>query len=54
MIQLPEDRELRRLFVEEKKLASLVVRAEGGRIVVKQKNYKKLRKALEAYGVLKG
>ena len=54
MIQLPEDRELRRLFLEEKKLASLVLRAEGGRIVVKRKNYKKLRKALEAYGVLKG
>jgi hypothetical protein len=52
MIQLPEDRELRRLFVEEKKLSALVVRAEGGRIVVKQHNYKKLRKALEAYGVL--
>ncbi|MFP4268413.1 MAG: hypothetical protein ACLFQW_10495 [Spirochaetaceae bacterium] len=54
MIHLPEDSELRRLFVEEKKLSSLVVRAEGGRIVVKQQNYKKLRKALESYGVLKG
>ncbi|MFP4564274.1 MAG: hypothetical protein ACLFRY_13300 [Spirochaetia bacterium] len=53
MIQLPEERELRRLFLEDKKLSSLVVRAEGGRIVVKQENYKKLRKALEAYGVLK-
>lgn len=52
MIQLPEDRELRRLFLEEKKLFSLVVRAEGGRIVVKHRNYKKLRKALEEYGVL--
>ncbi|MCF7952355.1 MAG: hypothetical protein K9L57_12025 [Spirochaetaceae bacterium] len=52
MVQLPEDGELRRLFVEEKKLSALVVRAEGGRIVVKQHNYKKLRKALEAYGVL--
>ena len=54
MIHLPEDRELCRLFIEEKKLASLVVLAEGGRIVVKQRNYKKLRKDLEAYGVLKG
>lgn len=54
MIQLPEDRELRRLFLEDKKFSSLVVRAEGGRIVVKQQNYKKLRKALEGYGVLKG
>jgi hypothetical protein len=54
MIRLPEDRELRRLFLEEKKLSSLVVRAEGGRIVVSQGNYKKLRKVLEEYGVLKG
>ena len=54
MIQLPEERALRRLFLEDKKLSSLVVRAEGGRIVVKRENYKKLRKALEAYGVLKG
>ena len=53
MIRLPEDRELRRLFLEEKKLSSLVVRAEGGRIVVPQRNYKKLRKALEEFGVLK-
>jgi len=53
MIQLPEDWELRRIFLEEKKLSSLVVRAEGGRIVVKQKDYKKLRKALESYGVLR-
>ncbi|MFP4364863.1 MAG: hypothetical protein ACLFR1_13455 [Spirochaetia bacterium] len=52
MIQLPEEKELRRLFIEDKKLSSLVVRAEGARIVVKQQNYKKLRKALEAYGVL--
>jgi len=53
MIQLPDDRELRRLFVDEKKISSLVVRAEGGRIVVRQRDYKKLRKALGAYGVLK-
>lgn len=54
MIQLPEDRQLRRLFLEEKKLSSLVVRAEGGRIVVPQQNYRKLRKALEDFGILKG
>ncbi len=54
MIQLPQDRELRRVFLEDKKVSSLVVRAEGGRIAVAQRNYKKLRKALEEYGVLKG
>jgi hypothetical protein len=54
MIKLPDDRELRRVFLEDRKLSSLVIRAEGGRIVVKQHNYKKLRKALEEYGVLKG
>ncbi|MFW5826866.1 MAG: hypothetical protein ACOCU4_02180 [Alkalispirochaeta sp.] len=54
MIQLPQDPALRRLFLEDVKLASLVVRAEGGRIVVPQSNYKKLRKVLEEYGVLKG
>lgn len=54
MIKLPAERDVRRLFIEEKKLSSLVVRAEGGRIVVPQRNYNKLRKALEAYGVLKG
>jgi hypothetical protein len=42
------------VFLEDRKLSSLVIRAEGGRIVVKQHNYKKLRKALEEYGVLKG
>lgn len=54
MLQLPKDDELRRAFVEDKKLSSLVVRAEGGRIVIRQEDYKKLRKALENYGVLKG
>ncbi|MEX2443607.1 MAG: hypothetical protein WD492_08380 [Alkalispirochaeta sp.] len=54
MIQLPQERALRRLFLEDAKLASLVIRAEGGRIVVRQRDYKKLRTALEAYGVLKG
>jgi hypothetical protein len=54
MIQLPPDRELRRVFLEDKKVAPLVVRAEGGRIAVAQRNYKKLRKLLEEYGVLKG
>ena len=54
MIQLPKERALRRLFLEDKRLSSLVVRAEGGRIVVSRQNYKKLRKVLEAYGVLKG
>jgi len=54
MIKLPDDRELRRAFLEDKKLASLVVRAEGARIVVREQNYRKLRKALEEYGVLKG
>jgi hypothetical protein len=54
MIKLPDDRKLRRVFLEDRKLSSLVIRAEGGRIVVTQHNYKKLRKALEEYGVLKG
>ncbi|MDY7026926.1 MAG: hypothetical protein SVR04_01375 [Spirochaetota bacterium] len=54
MIQLPADGDLRRLILEEKKLSSLVVRAEGGRIVVRTQDYKKLRKALEEYGVLRG
>lgn len=53
MIQLPDDPTLRRLFLEDKTLSSLVVRAEGGRIVVVQENYPKLRKALEAHGVLR-
>ncbi len=54
MIQLPDDPALRRLFLEEKRLSSLVVRAEGGRVVVTEENYRKLRKALEEFGVLKG
>ncbi len=54
MIQLPQEPALRRLFLADSKLASLVIRAEGGRIVVRQRDYKKLRSALEAYGVLKG
>jgi hypothetical protein len=54
MIQLPADGDLRRLILEDKKLSSLVVRAEGGRIVVRTQDYKKLRKALEGYGVLGG
>lgn len=52
MITLPPDPELRRIFLEDKKLSSLAVRAEGGRIVVANKNYAKLLKALEGYGVL--
>lgn len=54
MIQLPRGRKLRRVFLEDKKVSSLVVRAEGGRTAVAQRNYKKLRKALEEYRVLKG
>jgi hypothetical protein len=52
MIHLPADKELRRLFLEDKKISSLVTRAEGGRIVVEEKNYQKLRKALETFGFL--
>lgn len=54
MIRLPEDQALRRLFLEEKKISSLVVRAEGGRIVVTNSDYTRLRKILEEYGVLRG
>lgn len=52
MVQLPANPDLRRLFIDDPKIARLVTRAEGGRIVVRSGDYKKLRKALEGYGFL--
>jgi hypothetical protein len=52
MFRLPPEREVLRIFTDDQKVSRLVTRAEGGCIVVKKKDYRKLRKVLEAHGCI--